>query len=159
MVQRQKPDKTLADPLADRVASFFERQIAWYGCVLDDLASAESQLDEKGLDALEARRSVYDRDIAEQERQIKALLAEWQDALKTAALKPPAADLQRIRALARRAEECAAEAAGAFERVARGAGGRAEEVRRNLQNLQEVRRAFSGYRQLQLDTGLLDEKA
>ncbi|HUW62449.1 MAG TPA: hypothetical protein VMZ06_15700 [Candidatus Bathyarchaeia archaeon] len=150
MVQRQKPDKTLAD----RVASFFERQIAWCGCVLDDLASVEAQLDEKGLDALEARRSVYDRDIAEQEKQLNALLAEWQDAPK-----PPAPELQRIRALARTAEECAARAAGELQRASAGTGAQAEEVRRNLQNLQNGRRAFSGYRQLQLDTGLLDEKA
>jgi len=153
-MQHQKPDETLADPLADRVASFFERQIAWYGCVLDDLASVESQFDEKGLDALEARRSVYNRDIAEQATQLKALLAEWQDAPK-----PPAPELRRIRALARRAEESAAHAAGELQRASTGTDARAEEVRRNLQNLQKGRRAFSGYRQLLLDTGLLDEKA
>ena len=153
-MQRQKPDDPLADPLADRVATFFERQIAWYGCVLDDLAAVDPQIDDQGLDAIEARRSVYSQDIAEQERQIKALLAEWKDAPK-----PPAADLQRIRVLARRAEECAARAAGALQQASAGAGARADEVRRNLQNLQRGRRAFSGYRQFQLDTGLLDEKA
>lgn len=149
-MQRQKPDETLAD----RVASFFERQIAWYGCVAEDLASVEPQLDEQRLDALEARRSAYDRDMAEQERQLKALLAEWETAPK-----PPPADLQRIRALARRAEESAAHAADELQRASAGAGALAEEVRRNLQNLQNGRRAFSGYRQLQLDAGLLDEKA
>ena len=156
MVQRQKPGEPPVvplDPLADRVSTFLERQLAWYDCVLDDLASAESQFDEQEPDAIEARRAVYTSDIADQERQLKALLAEWQDGQK-----PAPADVQRIRALASRVEERAARAAGELQRTAAGMGARAEEVRRNLETLRNGRRAFRGYRLLQPDSGLLDEK-
>jgi hypothetical protein len=153
MPQQKRPGERVTEPIADRVSRFFEGQIAWYGRVLEELAAVGSPLDEEGLSGVEARRVDCDREIEVQKRELEALLAEWQGA------RPSAAERARIRSLARRAEEAAAGAASALERASAGAGSMAAEVRRSLESLRNGRRAFSGYRQIQADTGLLDEQA
>lgn len=140
--------------LAQRVADFFQNQIAWYSRVLDHLAGLEPRIDEGDFDGLEAERTLYDRDIARQDEQLKQLLGEWRTSLK-----PPPRELERIRSLARQAEELAETVAAELDRASHRTGARAQQVRQGLLNLQEGRKIFSRYRQdIEGDAGFIDEK-
>lgn len=149
-MQHPKPDK----PIAQRVAEFFQCQIAWYGRVLDHTAALEPRLDHEDFDALEAERALYTQDIAEQDAQLKALLREWQSSPK-----PPREELERIRQLVRRAEELAKTVAGELELASQRTGARAQEVRQTLQNLRQGRQIFRRYRQGTGSDAGFDEKA
>jgi len=144
------PERTLCE----RVTEFFERQIAWYGLVLEDLDGLDARLDDAGLETLEGQRSCYDGDIQEQERQLRELLDEWQKAPKA-----PEPEVRRVRDLARRAEELAARVAGELLGASERAGAKAQEVRRDLASLQKGRQVFCRYRQTELENpGFVDEK-
>lgn len=141
-------------PVCERVTEFFQRQIAWYNFVLEDLDGLDSRLDNPNPGALEGQRACYDRDIQQQEKQLRALLAEWQ-----ASPAPAEAEVKRVRDLARRAEELAARVAAELLNASERAGAKAQEVRKNLESLQKGRQVFCLYRQTELENpGFVDEK-
>lgn len=148
-VQHPKPDNALDQ----RVADFLQSQIAWYRHVLDHLTDLDPRLDKEDFDELDAERDTFDRDIARQDIQLKQLLIEWRSAPK-----PPPKELERIRRLARQAEELAGAVAAELDRASHRTGARAQQVRQGLLNLRTGRQIFSRYRQdTGNDAGVIDE--
>lgn len=92
-----------ASAIAGRMNDYFNRQIAAFERMLNDLTILDGELDDAQLDALAALQQRHTRETGELAREFRALLNEWQ-----ASPGIEAADRAAIGRQARRAEDLAA---------------------------------------------------
>lgn len=141
--------------IAARMSDFFERQIAWFRQMLQDIAHLEKQIDQDDNESIveeDARRA---RKSREMETEFLALKKEWDQAGPRTG-----PDADAVRELAAQAEGLARSVQAAVEGASAKAQGRATALRGELDQLRQNTASVAQYRQTTTgDPDFVDRKA
>lgn len=138
-----------------RMKDFFERQIAWFETVKDDLARLGESADPDESDRLVFDDNERAKKSRALEEEFRVLKKEW-DASRPA----DGAGTEAVRSLAHRAEELGLALQESIDDAAKELLARSIEVREEIEKLQQGKSSVSKYRAPKMnDTNYMDRKA
>ena len=138
-----------------RMKDYFERQLAWFEVMRDEIAEVETGIDPDQIEHLLETDSARVQSSKDLEREFLALKSEWD---RTDAI--PDREVEDVKVLAREAERLANELQQSIERAAEQAGTDAATLRDRIGELRQGRDWLGKYRpDASPDAGILDQRA
>ncbi len=126
--------------LTRRMRNYFQRQIAWFNQMLDELQQVEEAVDDSELEAYAARQQAHSQTMATLAREFELLQREWGSATDLSE-----DERAEIRALATEAEKLSVEMAKRCNNAAAALQDRLKELRVTIDELSRGRGMMRKY--------------